>query len=641
MVATMKSILAFLGLAASFFSLTSGVTISEINGKKYLSPYAGQTVTGVKGLVTAIGPSGFFIKSTTLDLDYRSSNSIYVFGRTAIGNITVGDLITLDATVEEYRSSAAYLYLTELITPKNIAVVSRGNKVIPIVIGQTLLKHPPTGQYSSLDGGDVFAVPNNQSRVSVTNPTLNPLLYGLDFWESLSGEIVTLKGLTALAKPNQFGDTWVLGNWRSTGGNQRGGLTITDRGKKYMAPFREIVFEQSYMNPAEFNANISADANPEAILLGSPLDGTKNPDTTKLGDSIADVTGVVTQSFGFYRVLPLTKYSVTASKTPLLPSVTTLESSGKCDKITFGDYNVENLSPTSTILPAIAGHIVNYLKAPTFMFVQEIQDNNGATNDAVVSANLTLTTLVNEIKAQSGIEYAFASIDPVRSADGGQPGGNIRTAYLYQPSVIRLRKPNPGSSTDANEVLPGPTLKYNPGRIDPANPAWTNSRKPLVAEWETLDGKNSFFTVNVHFGSKGGSSSIQGDARPPVNGGVADRQAQAQVTADFIAQILKQDPSAKVIASGDFNEFAFVSPLETFTSVSGLLDMNDVAKVKAEERYTYLFDMNCQEIDHMFVSKSIAAKGARFDHVHINTWVSYDDQISDHDPSVAQLNICQ
>ena len=70
------------------------------------------------------------------------------------------------------------------------------------------------------------------------------------------------------------------------------------------------------------------------------------------------------------------------------------------------------------------------------------------------------------------------------------------------------------------------------------NAAWTASRKPLVAEWEVLgkkgqsDGK--FFTVNVHFGSKGGSSSIQGDARPPVNGGVADRQAQAELTANFI-----------------------------------------------------------------------------------------------------------
>ena len=111
-------------------------------------------------------------------------------------------------------------------------------------------------------------------------------------------------------------------------------------------------------------------------------------------------------------------------------------------------------------------------------------------------------------------------------------------AYLYKPSLIRLFKSNPGGSSDANEVLPGPTLKFNPGRIEPTNAAWTASRKPLAAEWEII-GKNAtgggkFFTVNVHFGSKGGSSSIHGDARPPVNGGVEDRQAQAELTANFV-----------------------------------------------------------------------------------------------------------
>jgi predicted extracellular nuclease len=150
----------------------------------------------------------------------------------------------------------------------------------------------------------------------------------------------------------------------------------------------------------------------------------------------------------------------------------------------------------------------------------------------VVDANLTLSTLVESIRSQSGVTYAFTNVDPVDDQDGGQPGGNIRTAYLYKPSILRLRNPNPASPTEAQVVLPGPELKYNPGRLEPLNSAvWTASRKPLTAAFETLDGKNKFFTVNVHFGSKGGSSSIHGDARPPVNGGVDDRQAQANVTA--------------------------------------------------------------------------------------------------------------
>ena len=150
----------------------------------------------------------------------------------------------------------------------------------------------------------------------------------------------------------------------------------------------------------------------------------------------------------------------------------------------------------------------------------------------VVSANLTLTTLSRAVTAVgSPVSYAFANIDPSDDTNGGQPGGNIRPAYLYDPRVLRLRSPNAGTATSANEVLPGPTLRFNPGLIDPLNPAWIDSRKPLVAEWETLDGKGRFFTVNVHFASKGGSSSLHGDARPPVNDVVDIRLAQANITA--------------------------------------------------------------------------------------------------------------
>jgi predicted extracellular nuclease len=153
---------------------------------------------------------------------------------------------------------------------------------------------------------------------------------------------------------------------------------------------------------------------------------------------------------------------------------------------------------------------------------------------------LTLTTLTAAISAAGGPNYAFTDVVPVDDRDGGQPGGNIRTAYLYKPELIRLYKPNPGGSLDANQVLDGPTLKYNPGRIDPTNEAWTASRKPLAAQWEVISSKSSnmnldtFFTVNVHFGSKGGGSSLHGDARPPVNGGVQDRIDQSVITANFV-----------------------------------------------------------------------------------------------------------
>ncbi|KAK4631779.1 hypothetical protein CLAFUW4_03857 [Fulvia fulva] len=594
-------------------------TIAQINGNKFLSPLNGQNVTGVRGLVTAKGPNGFFLRSQSPDRDASTSESIYVFGRTVLDNVTVGNVITLNGRVTEYRPTTAagsnYLFLTEIDRPSNITTISTGNPVVPIVIGQRGL-NPPTEQYSVLDNGDVFAVPNNQSRVSVRNPTLDPRLYGLDFWESLTGELVTVRRPRAVARPNSFGDTWVVGDWSTTGDNSRGGLTLRDR-----------------------------DANPEAILIGSPLDGTSNPNvTTKLGDSLEEITGVVFQDFGFYRILPTTAIKVTRSKSPALPPATRLRSNGRCSGITVGQYNIENYysgSPADQI-SSIGDHIANFLRSPDLIMVQEVQDDNGPTNDAIVDANVSLSTLRDSITAAgSAVNYSFVDIDPVDDQDGGQPGGNIRTAYLYNPNVIQLRKPNPGSPTDANEVLPGPSLKFNPGRIDPANAAWGSSRKPLAAQWETKDGQHTFFTINVHWTSKGGSTSLHGDPRPPVNQGVDTREQQANITGSFVKQILNLDRNAAVVLGGDYNEFQYVQPLKTLAAVSGLRSFDDVAGIRDVEQYTYLFDMNSQELDHFYVSPRLNRARADYEHIHVNTWVTTDEQASDHDPSVARFNFCK
>jgi hypothetical protein len=218
-------------LAAAFFTaqLVSAETISEINGNRYLSPYNGKNVTYVNGLVTAKGPNGIWIRSTTPDRDDRTSESAYVFDKNFGKNLTAGDVIQLNGTVSEYRSSKAYVYLTEIINPKLVKKVSSGSAATPLVIGKDTI-NPPTKAFSALDNGDVFGVPNNVSLISVANPILIPRNYGMDFWESLSGELVTIKGAHALTKPNNYGDTWVVGDWKVTGLNSRGGLTTVDKG---------------------------------------------------------------------------------------------------------------------------------------------------------------------------------------------------------------------------------------------------------------------------------------------------------------------------------------------------------------------------------------------------------------------------
>lgn len=211
----------------------AALTIAEINGNKYLSPYSGQSVTNVTGLVVAKGPSGIWIRSTTPDKDPATSEAVYVFSSSVGKTLSVGDIITLDGKVSEYRSSPDYLYLTEIGSPKNVTVVSSNNTVTPLVIGKDTLS-PPIVQYSSLDGGDVYALPNGVQNISVVNPVLKPKDFGLDFWESLSGELVTVRKPRVVTRPNSYGETWVAGDWTVTGTNKHGGVTMLDKGETFI-----------------------------------------------------------------------------------------------------------------------------------------------------------------------------------------------------------------------------------------------------------------------------------------------------------------------------------------------------------------------------------------------------------------------
>lgn len=169
------------------------------------------------------------------------------------------------------------MFLTELTQPRNIVVLSSNNTVTPLILGKD--RKPPTQQLSALDNGpDGFlSVPNNASRIEVVNATLDPANYGLDFWESLEGQLVQINTPKSTSFPNNFGEFWVYGDWPVTGKNTRGGISIT------------------------IGPDGLPDGNPEAIIIGSPLDGTKNP-AVAVGFGLSDIVGVV--HYQYVRIIP-------------------------------------------------------------------------------------------------------------------------------------------------------------------------------------------------------------------------------------------------------------------------------------------------------------------------------------------------
>ncbi|KAI0649283.1 endonuclease/exonuclease/phosphatase [Trametes meyenii] len=604
-------------------------TITDIQGVGFQSPLAGRFVQ-VSGVVTAKDRYGAWIQGEPSD-DPRESHGLRLYGALASKQPNVGDSISVTGRVTEYRGdrNPNDLFLTELDQISALTTHSTGNVVKPLVLGVERI--PPHNQLSSLDVGPDgwLSLPSNISLLESVNPTLRADVFGLDFWESLEGQLVTVPFPTAANFPDRFGSFWVYGDWPVTGKNGHGGLTIHS--------------DDDGVPPAH----------PEAILIGRALDGTRNPKTS-MGVQLTNITGIVTYQFGNYYILPLTAPDIVdVPGVNVRPS--TLSSSAHACQLRIGDYNVENMSPRSRHIPHIAEHISEYLHTPDIIFVQEIQDDSGPCNNGVVSANKTLRALADAIKkASGGVHYDFVNVEPEDNKDGGAPGGNIRVAYLWRPERVSLLPGTIGDATLATQPVidddGNVDLSYNPGRIDPLHSAWEEARKPLAAAWQTTLG-DRFYTVNVHFSSKRGSSSAQGNARPPVNGHAERRLSQANVTATFVRSLFNLSPNASVIVAGDMNEYlaarAVLRPLSSL-----LRDANIVAGVPPAERYTYAYDQHAQEIDHVFVSNAIAGRrgalgensmdrGLEIEHVHVNTWAeSVDTRASDHDPTVVRLWVC-
>lgn len=186
------------------------------------------------------------------------------------------------------------------------------------------------------------------------------------------------------------------------------------------------------------------DLNPETVVIGSPLDGTENPDVW-MGSTVTEVVGIVAYAFGFYTVLPLTAPTVIAhNETLQVPTTLTVPADDANCTLTFGDCNVENMIYNPTNLPVAASQIGNYLKSPDIVFLQEIQDDAGPTNDGVVSSNRALQAFVDAISAHSSVNYSYVYIPLVDGQDGGEPGGKIRPAFLYRPERFKLVNPSPG-----------------------------------------------------------------------------------------------------------------------------------------------------------------------------------------------------
>jgi uncharacterized protein len=585
----------------SFSTTGLALRIHEIQGAAHLSPHDGDLVSQVPGVVTAVATTGFWFQDPQPDGDVATSEGVFVFTSSPPG-VAVGASVTVSGRVQEFRpgcfpscpptnSAFANLTTTELVTP-TVLSTGPGPAIPPTVVGLGG-RVPPGTVIEDDSAGNVE-----------TSNTFDPAADGIDFYESLEGMAVQINNAVAVGPRNPFGEIPVVGDGGQLAGvrTARGGVVI---------------------RPNDFN--------PERIILDDVLRSTPNVDVRD--GFTTPVRAVVDYNFGNFKFLVQDVLTPVdgrlAREVTLAPGL---------HELAMGTFNVENLDPTDPPqkFAALAGLIVTNLQSPDLLAIEEIQDNTGPAPDPSTDASITWQRLISAIEAAGGPTYDYRQIDPLFNQDGGEPGGNIRQGFLVRTDrgLSFVDRPG-GDAVTPNEVVDtpqGPELLYSPGRIDPTNGAFANSRKPLAGEF--LWQGRKFFAIANHFNSKGGDDALFGRFQPPVRRSEIQRHQQAAIVSDFVDQLLAVDHKARVAVLGDINDFDFS---ETTQILEGgvLTSLFDTLPVR--ERYSYDFDGNSQVLDQILVSSKLLQRLEGYDSVHVNS--EFHDQDSDHDPQVARFRL--
>ena len=570
------------------------LTIMEIQGAAHLSAYEDQSVQ-TEGIVTVVTGNSFHLQDPVGDGNDATSDALVVFtGSTP--TVAVGDAVTVVATVDEFYPGGfgtGNLSETNLVGP-TVTINSSGNALpAPIVLGNGG-RIPPNNIIDDDSTGDVNST-----------PTFDPENDGIDFYESLEAMLVQVNDAQVVGG-NRFGEIAVVGDFgaNATGLSPRGGVVVS--------------------------AN---DFNPERIIIDDAL-VFDEPDANT-GDTFAGpIVGVMDYSFGNFKLLNFDPLPA------VIPGGNTAEVTnltGNGTELTAATMNVENLSPNNSQdkFDGLASEVVNNLGSPAIISVEEVQDNTGFTNDGIVDASLTYGMLIDAIQAAGGPVYEYREITPIDLMDGGAPGGNIRVGFLFRPDRVTFVDRPGGDAVNSTTPSLGATgveLSFSPGRIDPTNVAWDESRKPIAGEF--VFGGHKIIVVAAHFNSKGGDDALFGRVQPPVLNSEVQRLQQATVVNSFVQDILALDPNANVMVLGDLNDFTFSAPLQTLV---GSELTNLIPTLPANDQYTFVFDGNSQVLDHILVSDNLLNIFTGVDIVHMNAEVDTDLRHTDHDPVVAQF----
>jgi predicted extracellular nuclease len=292
------------------------LTISQIQGNSFVTPYAGQFVA-TSGIVTAIKSNGFFLQEPGLgDSDAATSDAVFVFTQVTPA-VAPGNAVNVQGTASEFFQ----LTQVEASLPGDVAVQSAGH-ALPDAITLT---------------------------TSILDPDGTP-----DQLEQFEAMRVFASSLTSVAPTNEFGEIDAV-------------LTGVPR------PMRETGI--SVLDPVPVDPSSGAvdcciprfDENPERIMVDTDALGLA-PLAVTSHVMLADVGGPLDFAFGRYKIAVETTPAASANISGVpVPAAA-------ANEFTVGGYNIENFTGGEPQLTKASLAIRQLMRSPDVIGHIEILD---------------------------------------------------------------------------------------------------------------------------------------------------------------------------------------------------------------------------------------------------------------------------
>ena len=590
------------------------LAIHTIQGTGNLSAYAGTQVR-TTGIVTGLKSNGFFLQASgaEVDADPQTSEGIFVFtGSPRPASPVIGDALQVRGTVTEFISSNDPFSpaITEISGALNITVASSSNALPTPVV---------------LTAAD-----------TVVNDINN-----LERYEFMR---VSVSSLTVVAPTGGFKSE---ANATSTSdGVFYGVITGVAR------PFREPGIQVPDPVPAPNPPNVPRfDANPERIRVDSDTQPGSSAINVTTGAIVSNLVGPLDYSARTYTIAP------DAAMPPVVAgniSATPVPAAA-ANEFTVASMNLErfyddvNDAGGDAVLTAIAYQnrlnkasllVRNVLRAPDIVGIIEMES---------LTVLQTLATKINN--------DAVANGDPNPNyqayLEEGNDVGLIDVGFLVKSARVNVL-----SVTQEGKN----TTYINPNS---GQPELLNDRPPLLlrAEVQPVNGDSYPVTVIVnHLRSLNGVDD-------PIDGNRVrvKRRAQAEFLANLIQSRQTNDPTEHIVSIGDYNVFQFNDGLvDSLGIIKGstvpadqvvlpgtdlvnpdLVDAGDF--VPDAEHYSYVFEGNAQEIDHILLTQNLLNRFTRLAYARVDadfpevfrSDATRPERVSDHDGVVAYFSFPQ